>query len=180
MSDNTLRTGKKMGPIYTIYLTSYAVQGQYTNIFSMGDALGSADTPRHSIITEISTKGHSSVGEKGDRCSDREPKRERQRGARTLVGASERARGRGETQFLGIFTTSSWRSDIFFLPFCSALTRPKIVAREGAIARNVRYYSLSSTQPCRNRCTTWSRNLCEAFKWRRPYPYRDPRTPRAQ
>lgn len=36
----------------------------------------------------------------------------------------------------------------------------------------IRYYSLSNTQPCRNRCTTWSRNLCEAFKWRWPYPYR--------
>ncbi|KYM95542.1 hypothetical protein ALC62_13972 [Cyphomyrmex costatus] len=35
-----------------------------------------------------------------------------------LVGASERVRGRGEAQFLGIFTTSSWRSDISFsFPF---------------------------------------------------------------
>lgn len=42
---------------------------------------------------------------------------------------------------------------------------------EGVIARSaLRYYSLSNTQPCRNRCTTWSRNLCEAFKWRQPYP----------
>jgi len=122
------------------YLTFYAVQGQYTNIFSMGDALGSAGTPRHSIITEISTKGHSSVGEKGDRRSDREPKRERQRGARAPVGASERSRGRGETQFLGIFTTSSWRSDIFFFPsslFRSSQAAREIVAREGAIARSV-------------------------------------------
>ena len=42
--------------------------------------------------------------------------------------------------------------------------------RESWSRAALRYYSLSNTQPCRNRCTTWSRNLCEAFKWRQPYP----------
>lgn len=114
----------------------------------------------------------------------REPKCERQRARRRELWW-ERARGReeeGKPQFLGIFTTSSWRSDIFFpsFPFRDRPGPRRRSRREGVIARSVRYYSLSNTQPCRNRCTTWSRNLCEAFKWRRPYPYRDPRTPRAQ
>lgn len=99
---------RKMGPM-TIYPTSCAVQGQNTNIFSMVHALGSADTPRHSIITEISKQRTQQWEKKETQCPC-EPKRGRQRARkgekrrehgwsekRREHGWSEKARGRGET-----------------------------------------------------------------------------------
>ncbi|KYN31291.1 hypothetical protein ALC56_14172 [Trachymyrmex septentrionalis] len=60
---------------------------------------------------------------------------------RALVGASERARGRGEAQFLGIFTTSSWRSDISFsFPFVPQLSIRQL-RQPGALGQSARRHN---------------------------------------
>lgn len=152
---------------------------------------GPADTPRHSIITEISTKGPDSERERenlnGPNCERKgERASERERGER-----SERVRRREEEgkQFLGIFTTSSWRSDIFFLAPSFSPRRGEARGRgrgprEGVIAGARAYIRYITHFPTRSRVTTDAQHgvgICARhLSGGGLYPYRDPRTPRAQ
>lgn len=101
---------KKMGP-FTISPAFCVMQGQNINIFSMRHALGIRGHAEALDNNRNFNKRRQQCGRKRrfDARTAR-PKRERQRARRRepLVGASERTRGRGEAQFLGIFTTSSW------------------------------------------------------------------------
>lgn len=103
MSGSTKWGGeKRKWDLSANYPTSCAVQGQNWNIFSMRHALGGpADTPRHSIITEISTKGPDSGRERenldGPNCERKGERASERARERRALGASEKARGRGET-----------------------------------------------------------------------------------
>lgn len=127
--------------------------------------------------------GREGEGERERTWTAPSPKREWQRARKRELGASEKARGRGEAISRNFYYVILAIWHVFFslsFRFATISQAQSVQAWEKAWSRSIRYYSLSNTQPCRNRCTTWSKNLCEAFKWRRPYPYRDPRTPRTQ